>query len=100
MKDGNTSSSGVKSFTMLNNLLISSGLLPLIKFDTHLQPRFLWQEFKSKTEGKGTMLQEWLDVKIVGCEDNLKEHLLINGHEFLVPLADICGVSLLRVRPR
>jgi len=44
------------------------------------------------------MLQEWLDVKIVGCEDYLKEHLLINGHKLLVPLADSCGASLLRVR--
>jgi len=35
------SSSGVKSLTMLNNLRISSGVLPLIMFATVLQPTSL-----------------------------------------------------------
>lgn len=35
--------------------------------------------------------QELLDVEVVGSEDNLKEHLLINGDELLVPFADIGG---------
>ena len=41
MGDLLTSSSGVKSFTMLNNFRISSGVLPLIMFATVLQPTSL-----------------------------------------------------------
>ena len=50
--------------------------------------------------------QEGLNVEVVGREDDLKEHLLIDGDELLVPLADIrrplaCLVlALLRVRCR
>lgn len=32
--------------------------------------------------------QQWLDVQIVGSEDDLEEHLLVYGDELLVPLAD------------
>ena len=34
-------------------------------------------------------LQQWLDIKVVSCENNLEEHLLINGDELLVPLRDV-----------
>ena len=34
-------------------------------------------------------LQQWLDIKVVSCENNLEEHLLINGDELLVPFADV-----------
>lgn len=46
------------------------------------------------------LLQEGLDVKVIGGEDNLKEHLLINRNEFLIPLADVSGTlaSLVLVR--
>ena len=50
--------------------------------------------------------QKRLDVEVVGCEDNLEEHLLVYRDELLVPLADIrrplaCLVlALLRVRCR
>ena len=39
-----TSSSGVKSFTMLNSLRISSGVFPLIMLATVLQPTSLQGE--------------------------------------------------------
>ena len=32
--------------------------------------------------------QKGLDVKIVGSKDDLKQHLLINTDELLIPLAD------------
>ena len=33
--------------------------------------------------------QEGLDIQVVRSEDDLKEHLLVDGDEFLVPLADV-----------
>ena len=43
--------------------------------------------------------QERLDVEIVGGEDDLKKHLLVDGDKLLVPLADVgrplAGVILL-----
>ncbi len=41
-------------------------------------------------------IQQWLDIEVVGREDDLEKHLLVNRNEFLVPLADISG-SLARV---
>ena len=38
-------------------------------------------------------LQQWLDIKVVSCENNLEEHLLINGDELLVPFTNV-GRSL------
>ena len=118
-----TSSSGVKSFTMLKSLRISSGVLPLIMLATVLQPTSL-ESIKKGGEDKSVSmprnaqrnkyrhvlgqwdLQEGLNVEVVGREDDLKEHLLIDGDELLVPLADVrrplaCLVlALLRVRCR
>ena len=34
-------------------------------------------------------LQQWLDIKVVGCENNLEEHLLIDRDELLVPFANV-----------
>lgn len=39
--------------------------------------------------GKSEYSQEGLDVEIVGGEDNLKEHLLVNSDELLIPFTDI-----------
>ena len=47
-----TSSSGVKSLTMLNNLRISSGVLPLIIFATVLQPTSLDHSCEHETNDK------------------------------------------------
>ena len=33
--------------------------------------------------------QKGLDVEVVGGEDDLEEHLLVDGDEFLVPLANV-----------
>ena len=33
--------------------------------------------------------QQRLDVQIIGRQDNLEQHFLINGDELLVPLADV-----------
>ncbi len=51
-------------------------------------------------------IQQRLDVEVVGREDDLKQHLLINRDELLVPLRDVSGafaglvLGLLRVRSR
>ena len=46
--------------------------------------------------------QEGLNVEVVGREDDLKEHLLIDGDELLVPFANVsCSFSriiLVRIR--
>ena len=44
--------------------------------------------------------QEGLDIQVVRSEDDLEEHLLVDGDEFLVPFADIsrplAGVIIVR----
>lgn len=37
------------------------------------------------------ILQQRLDIEVVGGEDDFEKHLLINGDELLIPFADICG---------
>lgn len=87
-----TSSSGVKSLTMLKSLRISSGVLPLIMLATVLHPTSLRRRVND-TLGviKRSHLQQGFDVKVVGGENDLKEHLLVNVDELLVPFADISG---------
>ena len=34
-------------------------------------------------------IQQRLDVKIIGRKDDLEQHLLVHGDEFLIPFADI-----------
>jgi hypothetical protein len=41
-------------------------------------------------------VKEGLDIEVVGSEDNLKQHLLVDLHELLVPLLNI-GCLLTRV---
>jgi hypothetical protein len=48
--------------------------LPLIMFATVLQPT------------------PRLDIHVVGGEDDLEQHFLVNLHEFLVPLLDVGGL--------
>jgi hypothetical protein len=90
-----TSSSGVKSLTMLKSFLISSGVLPLIMLATVLHPTSLRNSVRDQGVActAGSDAQQGLDVEVVGGEDNLEQHLLINGDELLVPFADI-GRSL------
>ena len=41
-------------------------------------------------------LQEGLDIKVVGSEDDLKQHLLVHGNELLIPLRNIsCALARL-----
>ena len=43
--------------------------------------------------------QQRLDVQVVRREDDLEEHLLVDGDEFLVPLADVrCPLAVLVLR--
>ena len=38
----------------------------------------------------GVYSQQRLDIEVVGRKDNLKQHLLINSDELLIPLANVC----------
>jgi hypothetical protein len=88
-----TSSSGVKSLTMLKSLRISSGVLPLIMLATVLQPTSLPELPSIKTRARSIVttrnVQQRLDIEVVGGQDNLEQHLLIDANELLVPLADV-----------
>lgn len=90
-----TSSSGVKSFTMLKSLRISSGVLPLIMFATVLHPTSLPKPIRPTSNAVITRcLQQWLDVEVVGGKNDLEKHFLVNCDEFLVPLADVsCSLA-------
>lgn len=79
---------------MLNSFRISSGCFPLIMLATVLQPtslgtaenRGIQQALLTVHDGR---LQQWLDVEVVGGEDDLKEHLLVDVDELLVPFGDL-----------
>jgi hypothetical protein len=43
-------------------------------------------------------LQEGFDIKVICSKDNLKEHLLVDGDKFLIPLANVCGAFARFVR--
>jgi hypothetical protein len=58
---------------------------------TVLQPTSLRSGVGDHNPNEKKNLQKRLDVEVVGSEDNLEEHLLINGDEFLIPLADVGG---------
>jgi len=92
-----TSSSGVKSLTMLKSFLISSGVLPLIMLATVLHPTSLRNNVRklSMSCSAGSDAQQRLYVEIVSSQDDLKQHLLINGDKLLVPFADVsCSLSV------
>ena len=40
-------------------------------------------------DGLAANIKEGLDVEVVGGQDNLKQHFLIDTNELLVPLADV-----------
>ena len=90
-----TSSSGVKSFTMLKSFRISSGVFPLIMFATVLHPTSLWAKKKLVSFffkvfiNNGINVQKRLNIKIVGGKNYLKKHLLIDCDKLLVPFTDI-----------
>lgn len=42
--------------------------------------------------GLAPNIEQSLDVKVVGCEDDLKEHFLVHLHEFLVPFIYVRGL--------
>jgi hypothetical protein len=43
-------------------------------------------------DGLAADVKKGLDVHVVGSEDNLKEHLLVDLHELLVPLLNVGGL--------
>jgi hypothetical protein len=43
-------------------------------------------------DGLAADVEESLDIHVVCGKDNFEQHLLVNLHEFLVPLFDVCGL--------
>lgn len=41
--------------------------------------------------GLAADIKQRLNVQVVGCEDDLKEHLLVDLHELLIPLLNLGG---------
>lgn len=44
-------------------------------------------------DGLAANIQQALDIEVVRGQDNLKQHLLIDLHELLVPLIDVGGLT-------
>jgi len=59
-----TSSSGVKSLTILKSFLISSGVFPLIIFATVLHPTSLWEPVVNQKKSKRRVSREWRTAAI------------------------------------
>lgn len=78
---------------MLNSLRISSGCLPLIMLALR-QP-----VPRRNVHCLAANVKQALDVKVVGREDNFKEHLLIDLDELGIPLRDVgrTAAHLIRV---
>ena len=58
----------------------------------------LWRlAFDHVGNGLATNVKQSLDVEIVGGKDDFKKHFLVDLHEFLIPLINICGF-LARIR--
>lgn len=43
--------------------------------------------------GLAADVKEGLDIKVIGGQNDFEQHLLVNLHELLVPLIDICGLA-------
>lgn len=56
-------------------------------------PDLLWAlALDHVRDGLAADVEEGLDVEVVGGEDDLKQHLLVDLHELLVPLLDVGGL--------
>ena len=89
-----SSSSGVKSFTMLKILRISSTDFPFIIPATVLQPcgknkTLIRRLMRRKQKISLTKIEQILHVEVVGCQDEFEEQSLVHLHEFFVPVADV-----------
>ena len=89
-----TSSSGVKSLTMLKSFRISSGVFPLIILATVLHPTSLWAptnlvSFKKVSIKNEIDVQKRFDVEVIGGKNYLEKHFLIDRDKLLVPFADV-----------
>lgn len=101
---------------MLKSFRISSGVLPLImlalpdesegeakgfmrwsEYETELPKRraepLVCSESGQNLHSLATDIKKGLDVEVVGCEDDLKEHLLIDLDELGVPVRDVGSAS-------
>jgi hypothetical protein len=61
-------------------------------FATVLHPTSLCmtrQRTATRARDNKRCAQQRLDVEVVGGEDDLEQHLLVDGDELLVPLADV-----------
>jgi len=80
--------------TILSPLVLTANLFLFLRSevvgDVEGLSDFLWRlALDHIGDSLATNIEEWFDVKVVGSENNLEEHLLIDLHEPLLPLLDI-----------
>ena len=83
---------------MLKSFLISSGVLPLIMLATVLQPTSLQTIRVNNTRERcrSIIVQQGLDIQVIGGENNFEQHFLIDSDKLLVPLANVrCALACL-----
>lgn len=87
--------------TVLSPLVLAADLIFLfwreVVLDVEGLANLLWRlALDHVRDGLAADVEERLDVHVVGGEDDLKEHLLVDLHELLVPVLDV-GSLLARV---
>jgi len=92
---------GVRRLTVLSPLVLATDLVLLLGGEVVLDVEGLADLLRRLAldhvgHGLAANVKEGLDIHVVGSQDNLEEHLLVNLHEFLVPLLNV-GSLLTRV---
>jgi hypothetical protein len=91
----------VITLTIFGPLVLSADLFLLLRSeivgDVEGFTDLLWRlALDHVGHGFAANIKKWLDVEVVGGQNDLKEHLLVHLHKLLVPLLNLC-CSLARV---
>lgn len=83
-----------ENLAILGPLVLTTDLLLLLRgevvLDVEQLSDLLWGlSLDHVGHSLATGIKEGLDIQEVGSEDNLKEHLLVDVHELLIPLVDV-----------
>lgn len=86
-----------KRLTVLGPLVLTTNLILLLRGEVILDVEGLADLLRRLAldhvgHGLAANVEESLDVHVVGGEDDLEEHLLVDLHELLVPLFDVGGL--------
>jgi len=83
--------------TILGPLVLAADLVLLLRSEVVLDVErltdLLWRlALDHVGHGLATDVKQRLDVHVVGCEDDLEKHLLVDLHELLVPILNVGGL--------